>query len=149
MNKKMLILIPVLLILGGAGYKFTLGKSHEKAPEPKIHGTVTQMQPEFIINLEGGRFAKFTVGLELEHDDPSLAATSGGEHGAAKPGEPVPLEQGALIRSIITDTVTGSTADRLLSRDRRKELLGEIKRKIRRMTDQKVGDVFFTDLAVD
>lgn len=70
-GKKLLIMIPILSLVlgvgGFAGYKFLLNKDkgHE-TQEAHLEGpSVMVPLAPFVINLDGGRFLKFTVQLEL------------------------------------------------------------------------------------
>ncbi len=147
MNKKVLILIPILLLAAGAGYKLALGKPAEAKPEPKVHGTVYVLGKEFLVNLADGHFGKVTVGLVLAHDDTSTA--EGGHGAAAKPPEGFgPMAQEAVVRDVITDELTGSDQDHLTDRAGREELKKEIKKQLKRRTDVKVEEVLITDVTV-
>ena len=64
MKKKLMILVPVLLLVLGGAYKFALAK-----PAPvhkKIDGEVYVLPKDFLINLKDGRFAKLNVALVLK-----------------------------------------------------------------------------------
>ena len=147
MNKKILILIPILLLAAGAGYKLALGQPAEAKPEPKVHGSVYVLGKEFLVNLADGHFGKVTVGLVLAHDDTSTAAEGHGSE--VKPPEGFgPMTQEAVVRDVITDELTGSEQDELTDRARREELKKEIKKELRRRTDVKVEEVLLTDVTV-
>jgi flagellar FliL protein len=151
MTSKLKIVIPVVLlvVLGGV-YKFVLAKP-AALPTPKIAGTVYVLPKEFLVNLSEGRFAKLGVGLILDPKDHSLAdAAAGGEHGAApKPPEGFgPLPQEAVIRDIVTDTLTDRANSDLIDRGGRERLKKRIIRAITQRTDVHVEDVLFTDVAV-
>jgi flagellar FliL protein len=145
-KSKLKIIIPLALVLAGGGYKFALAKP-AAGPPKKIAGLVYPLPREFLVNLSDGRFAKLGVALVLAHDDHSLA---GGGHGAAaKPPEGYgALPQEAVIRDIVTDTLTDRSDAQLIDRDRRDRLKKKIARAITRHTDVKVDDVLFTDVAV-
>jgi flagellar basal body-associated protein FliL len=149
MASKLKIVIPVvlLLVLGGV-YKFVLSKPAAVA-KPKIDGTVYVLPKEFLVNLAQGRFAKLGVGLVLDPKDTSLTA-GGGEHAAAvKPPDGFgPLPQEAVIRDIVTDTLTDQGSQDLIGRDGRDRLKKQIIRAITKRTDVHVEDVLFTDVAV-
>ena len=57
MKKKLIIAVVVALVAAGGAYKTVLAKPKEKAPEPKVHGTVYVLPKEFLVNLADGRFA--------------------------------------------------------------------------------------------
>src|SRR3954452_300646 len=111
MVKKLVPIIALLVVLGGA-YKFVLAKPAEAGkpePKPKVHGSVYMLEKEFLVNLADGRFAKLQVGLILAHDDTSTAA-AGGHGGAPTPPEGYgPMVQEGVVRDVITDTLTDAT----------------------------------------
>jgi flagellar basal body-associated protein FliL len=148
MASKIKIVIPVVVLLAlGGVYKFVIAKP-EAAAEPKIAGTVYVLPKEFLVNLSEGRFAKLGVGLVLDEHDTSLTAEAG--HAAAvKPPEGFgPLPQEAVIRDIITDTLTDREAGSLIEREGREKLKQKIIKGISKRTDVHVEDVLFTDVAV-
>jgi flagellar basal body-associated protein FliL len=137
-KKKILIAVPVLLIGLGVAYKLVL------APKPvpvkhKIEGAVVPLQKEFLLNLNGGRYAKVSVALVMPAAP--AAAHSGGEAAAGLPQE-------AAVRAIVTDRITGLDASALIQRHARHELLKEIRKAIAHSTDEEVDEVFFTDITV-
>jgi flagellar FliL protein len=145
-KKKLMILIPVLLIALGGAYKFVLAKPVAKA-EPKVHGSVYVLGKEFLVNLDDNRFAKLTVALVLAHDDTSTVAAGG--HGAATPPEGFgPMSQEAVVRDVITDELTGLPADELVTGTAREEIKKTIAKKLKKRTDVHVEDVLFTDVTV-
>lgn len=147
MKKKLIIAVPVLLIVAFMGYKMFGPKPPE--PKHKIEGHLVKMDPEFMINLQGGSFAKMTVALELQEDDPlavELAAAGGHGGGAA---ETPPHPQNEALRAIITDEFTGQKPDVLLDSASRSEHLEEVKKRIKSQTDAKVKEVMLTDITVD
>jgi flagellar FliL protein len=145
---KLKIVIPVvlLLVLGGV-YKFVIAKP-PVVHEPKIAGTVYVLPKEFLLNLSEGRFAKLGVGIVIaEHDESLLEAAENKE--APKPPEGFgPLPQEAVIRDIITDTLTDRDAGNLTEREGRERLKKKIIKVIAKRTDVLVEDVLFTDVAV-
>jgi flagellar basal body-associated protein FliL len=150
MASKLKIIIPVVVLLvAGAAYKFVLAKPAAEA-KPKIEGTVYVLPKEFLVNLSQGQFAKLGVGLVLSPEDHSLAASGEGGHGAAvKPPEGFgPLPQEAVIRDIVTDTLTDEGSHDLIDREGRERLKKRIIRTITKHTDVHVEDVLFTDVAV-
>ena len=101
---------------------------------------------EFLINLSGGRFAKLSVGLVLDHTQ-SIVAEGG--HEAAKPPEGFgTLPQEAVIRDLVTDKLTDDTAETLVSEKGREKLKSQLLVSIKKKTDVKVKEVLFTDVAV-
>jgi flagellar FliL protein len=150
MKKKLLIIVPVLLVVLGGAYKFALAKPAEK-PEPKVHGEVYVLPKDFLLNLESGQFVRLNVALVLEHGSLAAAAAGGG-HGGGAPVEPPegfgPLPQEAVVRDVVTDRITNSTGPELIERKGRAELKHAIKESIEKHTDVKVEEVLFTDVAV-
>ena len=149
MKKKLMILLPVLLVGFGGAYKFALAKP-APAPKPKVAGEVYVLPKDFMINLESGQFAKLGVALVFAHG--FTAAASGGAHGgtaAPKPPEGYGLlSQEALVRAIVTDVLTGESPGHLQSKKGRKKLQHEILERLEKTTDVHVEDVLFTDVAV-
>jgi flagellar protein FliL len=146
MKSKLKIIVPVLLIALGGVYKFVLAKPAATA-KPKVNGEVYVMPKDFLINLADGRFAKVDVGFIFKHG--FAGAPGGGHEAAAKPPEGYgDLSQEAVVRDIVTDTITGSTAQDLTSRKGREQLKDKIRARILKTTDVKVADVLFMDVAV-
>jgi hypothetical protein len=144
---KIKIILPLLLVLGGV-YKFVLAKPapHHK---PKIAGEVYILQKDFLINLKGGRFAKLNAALVLKEG--YLAAGAGGGHGAAPTAPPTGygvMPQEAVIRSIITDELTDTSAARLQREKSRVKIQKAILKTINKTTDVEAEDVLFTDVAI-
>ncbi|HET8536507.1 MAG TPA: flagellar basal body-associated FliL family protein [Solirubrobacteraceae bacterium] len=147
MKSKLKIILPVLLIALGGVYKFVLAKPAAVA-KPKIDGQVYVMPKDFLINLADGRFAKVDVGLIFKPGF-SAAPAGGGESAAAKPPDGYgDLSQEAVLRDIVTDTITGSTQQDLTSHRGRVRLKAQILDRIDKTTDVKVADVLFMDVAV-
>ena len=143
MKGKLKIILPVLLlVLVGAGgaYKFLLsgGGSAKKAAPPKVVGDLLSLSPDFTINLDGGHYGKVSVALEL----------SGGVPAAADASVTPTLKENAVVRSVVTNDLTGLTTDELIQRPTREKLLTQILKDLQTKTDEKVTDVFFTDVVV-
>jgi flagellar basal body-associated protein FliL len=146
MKSKLKIILPVLLIALGGAYKFVLAKPAASA-KPKIAGQVYVMPKDFLINLADGRFAKVDVGFIFK----SGFSAGGGaaESAAAKPPDGYgALTQEAVLRDIVTDTITGSTQQDLTTHKGRVRLKTQILDRIDKTTDVKVADVLFMDVAV-
>ena len=145
-NKKILIPVVLLLVLGGV-YKFVLAKPAEAAPKPKVHGNVYVLPKEFVVNLANERLARFNVALLLAHD--YVPGGEAGGHGAAAPPEGFGADpQEGLLRDIVVDEVTGRDAAELQDRKQRTHLKDEILKEMQQNTDVEVEHVLFTDLAV-
>ena len=138
MKKKLIIILPVVLLLvAGVAYKKVLAKKPVVA-KPKIAGELVQLTPEFVVNLAGGRYGKLTVALQMK--EPIAVAKD-----ATGPPQP---KQNDVVRAVITDTLTGVPAETIVSRVGRHAVLQRILKNLRLKTDEKIADVYFTDVAV-
>jgi flagellar FliL protein len=148
MASKLKIVIPVVLLLVGGGvYKFVLAKPAAEA-KSKIDGSVYVLPKEFLLNLSEGRFAKLGVGLVLSHKDHSIADAAANKEAPKPPDGFGPLPQEAVIRDIVTDTLTDRAQRDLIDRAGRERLKKRIIAAITARTDVRVEDVLFTDVAV-
>jgi flagellar basal body-associated protein FliL len=140
---KLKIIVPValLIVLGGL-YKVVLAKP--AVDHSKVHGEVYVLPKEFLLNLADGHFAKLDVALVLAPGQVSAAAGSG----PPPPDGFGPLAQEAVVRDVITDTVTDASSKDLVARKGRVALKAKVLKGIRARTDVKVNDVLFTDIAV-
>ena len=143
MKGKLKIILPLalLLVLGGL-YKVVLAKP--TVEHHKVDGEVYVLPKEFLLNLSGNHFVKLNVGLVLAQGE--IPASSSG--GTPPPDGFGPLPQEAVVRDVITDTITDSSPSRLVSRKGRNALKAKILKGLRARTDVKVNDVLFTDVAV-
>jgi flagellar protein FliL len=142
MKGKLKIILPVLLLVlagGGGAYKFLLagGGSSKKAAPPKVAGELLPLAPDFTVNLDGGHYGKVTVALEMEGAIPKAAE-----------GATATLKENAVVRSIVTNDLTGLTTNELIERQTRQKLLENILKDLQSQTDEKVTHVFFTDVVV-
>jgi flagellar basal body-associated protein FliL len=147
------LILPIVILVVGllAGKTFFAKAPAEAAPKPKVHGEVYIMPKDFLVNLQDGRFAKLNVGLILKHHylAEAVAEASGGGHGAPKtPDGYGTLPQEAIVRDIVTDALTGASANELINKTKRKHLKEEIVEDIKAHTDVKVEELIFTDVAV-
>ena len=97
----------------------------------------TGTPPDFTINLDGGHYGKVSVALEMEGGIPAAA------EGAAPS-----LKENAVVRSVVTNDLTGLATDDLIQRPSREKLLMAILKDLQSQTDEKVTHVFFTDVVV-
>src|SRR5947208_1381077 len=143
MKGKLKIILPLalLIVLGGL-YKVVLAKPADT--HAKVHGQVYVLPKEFLLNLQGNHFVKLNVGLVLADGQ----VPSGASGGTPPPDGFGPLPQEAVVRDVITDTITDSNPNRLVSRKGRNALKTKILKGLRRRTDVKANDVLFTDVAV-
>jgi flagellar basal body-associated protein FliL len=138
-KKKILIPIIVLLLGGGVGYKMFL------APKPKpvvkkVDGELVQLADPFTVNLAGGHYGRLSVSLLVKPG--TLPAAAAGETTAPT------LPQNDLVRSIITDALTGIDQEKLINRVQRHDLLAQLVKDLKKSTDEPVQQVLITDLAV-
>jgi len=149
MKKKLMIVIPVVLLALGGAYKFVLAKPKAEAAPSKVHGEVYVLPKQFLVNLDEGRVAQLTVGLVVEHGDTSIAPAAEG-HGAA-PAPPEgwgPMPQEAVVRDVITDELTGRRDSELIEAEGREKLKKSIAKQILKHSDVKVEEVLLTDVTV-
>ena len=140
MKRKLKWIVPLLVLVAAiAAYKLVLSSPEES--KAKVKGQVYVLPKEFIVNLAGGRFAKFTVALVLGAEQSVAGAT-------APPEGFGTLEQEPLVRGIVTDTVTGASPETLTSRQGRHDYEQKIKKAIDQETDVETESVDFTDLVV-
>lgn len=150
--KNIKVLIPVLLLVVGGVYKFMLAPKPVE-PKPKIAGEVYVMPKDFLINLAGGKFAKLNAALILKEGylaeavEKALKASGEKEAGTLPDGYGK-LPQEAAVRSIITDSLTGINANRLIKEKSRAKLQEAVLKRLHKETDVEVEEVMFTDLAV-
>jgi flagellar FliL protein len=148
MTSKLKIIIPVVLLAAlGGYYKFVLSKPAATA-KSKINGSVYVLPKEFLVNLADGRYAKLGVGLVLSHRDHSIADALKNKEAVKPPEGFGPLPQEAVVRDIVTDTLTDQADHDLIDRAGRERLKKRIIRSIAARTDVRVEDVLFTDVAV-
>ena len=144
MNKKIIVIVVVALLVAGGAYKTVLAKPSKPAPKPKVEGVVYLLQKEFLVNLADGRFAKLSVALVVEH-----APVAAGGHEAAVPPEGYGAEpQEAIIRDLITDTLTDANQADLVEREGREKIKEKILKEIKKHTDVHVEDILFPDVTV-
>jgi flagellar FliL protein len=144
MKKKIMIILPVLLL--GGGYVAKAKLMPAKVVKPKLAGEIYILPKQFMCNLQDGHYATLTVALELAPGQSDGAtAESGGTTSGATVGT---LPEEAVIRAIITNLITNDTSNELVTDSGRTSLEAEILSKIKTTTDVKVDQVFFTDVAV-
>ena len=145
MKSKLKIIIPIALLVAlGGFYKFVLSKPEAEA-KPKVEGQVYVLPKEFLLNLSGERYAKVSVALVLETEEP----VGGDSHGAPAPPDGFgPLPEEAVVRDIVTDTLTDRPSDDLVDRASRKHIKHDLKKAIEKQTDVPVGEVLLTDVAI-
>ena len=146
MNKKIILAVVALVVLGGA-YKFVLAKPKAAAKKPNVEGTLYVLQKEFLVNLADSRYAKVSAALVLNPKDHSAAPAGG--HGAPTPPEGYgAMAQEAIIRAIVTDELTGKPAEELEDAKKRDKVREHIVERIHKETDVHADDILFPDLTV-
>jgi flagellar FliL protein len=149
MKRKLKFILPLLILLIGAGVYFKM--SHKAKPAKlKVSGTIYVLPQDFLINLEDGQFAKVAVALVLApgQSDGASSATAG-EVAASSSGETIgTLPEEPVVRAIITNALTNDTSTELLGESSREQVEQEILDSIRKQTDVKVMQVLFPDLTV-
>jgi flagellar FliL protein len=144
MKKKILIILPILLL--GGGYEAKAKFMAPKPVKPKIAGEIYILPKQFTLNLQDGHFATLTVALELAPGQSDGAtAESAGASSTSTVGT---LPEEAVIRAIITNLITNDTSTQLVTDSGRTSLEKQILTDIKTQTDVKVDQVFFTDVAV-
>jgi flagellar FliL protein len=145
--KKILIIAVVAVVAAGGAYKTVLAKPAEKKAEPKVHGTVYVLPKDFLVNLADGRYAKLSVALVIEEVE--AAGGHGGGHGAPVPPEGYGSEpQEAIVRDLITDTLTDASDSDLIEGEGRDKIKEQILESIKKHTDVHVEEVLFPDVTV-
>jgi flagellar FliL protein len=140
-NKKVMLALalPILLF---AGYTMTKSKP---VPKEKVKGTIYVMPQTFLINLADGRYAKLGVALQL-----APGQSDGASAEAAPPAEngPGTLPEEALIREIVTNTVTNQSGETLTSATGRADIRRQMLADIKAQTDVKVEAVLIPEITV-
>jgi len=140
-KKLLMIVVPIaVLLVGGVGYKMVLAKK-PVAAKMKIDGTIVPLADDFVVNLADGHYGKITVALLVTGTLPAA-------QGSAASGTAPVLPETPVIRSIITDQLTGLDTGAFIDRARRQALVANIAKALRQQTDTHVKDVYFTDIAV-
>ena len=144
MKKKILIILPLLLL--GGGYVAKAKLMPPKVVPHKVAGEIYILPKQFMLNLQDGHYATLTVALELA---PGQSDGATPESAGASAGSTVgTLPEEAVIRSIITNLITNQTSNTLVTGAGRTGLQSQILSQIKSHTDVKVDQVFFTDVAV-
>jgi flagellar basal body-associated protein FliL len=143
MKKKLMIILPILIL--GGGYEAKAKLMPPKVVKPKIAGEIYILPHQFMCNLQDGHYATFTLALELapgQSDGSSATATVSSTSVVGT------LPEEAVIRAIVTNLITDQTENTLISSSGRAGLTQEILTDIKTQTDVKVDEVYFTDVAV-
>jgi flagellar FliL protein len=138
MKKKLMILVPLILLLGAGGTYEMVLKPKPKVVVPKLEGTLVSLGDPFTVNLAGGHYGRISVAV-LANPAPAASADSTAA---------LSLPENDAVRAIVTDDLTGVDSDRLINRAQRHDLLAKILADLKKSTDEPVTKVFFTDVAV-
>jgi flagellar FliL protein len=138
MKKKLMILVPLILLVGAGGTYEMVLKPKPKVVVPKLEGTLVSLGDPFTVNLAGGHYGRISVAV-LANPAPAAAADA---------AAPLTLPENDAVRAIVTDDLTGVDSDRLINRAQRHDLLAKILSDLKKSTDEPVTKVFFTDVAV-
>ena len=145
MTKKKILILLLVILLGG-GYVAKGKLMPPKVVKQKIGGEIYILPKQFTLNLQDGRYATLTVALVLapgQSDGSTAASASAGTDSTVGT-----LPEEAVIRAIITNTITNDTSATLIDQTGRAHVEQEILKEITTQTDVKITDVLFTDVAV-
>ena len=145
--KKKIIIVLVVVLLGG-GYVAKGMLMPPKKTHDKIAGTIYVLPKEFLVNLADGRYGKLTVALNLAPGQSDGASAGGEGAGPTQPEGFGTLPEEPAIRDLITNILTDQTGTTLTTQHGRDRVKYRILLAIRKTTDVKVSDVWFTDVAV-
>jgi flagellar protein FliL len=143
MKKKLLIILPIILL--GGGYEAKAKLMPPKVVKPKIAGEIYILPHQFMCNLQDGHYATFTLALELAPGQSDGASADATVSSTSVVGT---LPEEAVIRAIVTNLITNQTENTLVSDSGRTGLQQQILSDIKTQTDVKVNEVYFTDVAV-
>lgn len=143
-RRKFIVIPVILLVLGFAGYSFAKPKPVEKL---KVKGTLYQLPASFLLNLQGSHYVKLNVALLLAPGQSDGASATGATSTGGEEAQGT-LPEEALVRSIITNVVTGKPTGALVIERGRNTIRQEILQDIKKQTDVKVESVLFPDLTV-
>lgn len=143
MKKKLLIILPIILL--GGGYEAKAKLMAPKVVKPKLAGEIYILPHQFMCNLQDGHYATFTVALELAPGQSDGASATATTDSSSVVGT---LPEEAVIRAIITNLITNETSSTLVSPSGRTGLEAQILSEIKSQTDVKIDQMFFTDVAV-
>jgi flagellar basal body-associated protein FliL len=146
---KLKILIPLLVVLIGAGVFLKMSKK-PAVTHMKVTGAVYVLPQDFLVNLADGQFAKIAVALVLAPGQSDGASAGAGASSSDSSSQDVigTLPEEPVVRSIVTNLLTNETSAELLAQSSRAQVEQRIRSSIREHTDVKVAQVLFPDLTV-
>ena len=127
------------VVVGGV-YKFVLAPKPVPRQAEDRGRRRHRCSKEFLLNLDGGRYAKVTVALVMPHAAPAAVT--------APATEAAGLPQEAAVRAIVTDRLTGIEAAELIEREAPPRGARADPKEIHKKTDEEVDEVLFTDITV-
>ncbi len=142
-KRRLLVAIVLVVVLAGAAV--ALSKPN-KAAKMKVTGTIYVMPQAFLLNLNGGHYAKLSVALNLAPQQSDGASAAAAAPSSAESAGTLPEE--ALVREIVINAVTGQSGGTLVSAGGRRAIRHRILAAIERETDLKVQSVLFPELTV-
>src|SRR3954447_2887132 len=143
--KKIGIIAVLALVVAGGAYKTVLAKPAAPAPKPKVEGNVYVLPKEFLINLADGRYAKVQVALVIAAD---AKAEAHGEEGATPPEGYGTQPQEAIVRDLVTGTLTDASQEELVSSEGREKLKKQLLKTITKHPDIEGEEVPLPDVPV-
>ena len=139
MKKKLMILVPVLLLLAAGGSYEMVLKPKPKPVVKKIDGSLVSLGDAFTLNLAAGHYGRVTVSVVV----PATAVP------AAASGSTTPaLPENDALRAIVTDDLTGISSSRLIDKSARHAVEAQVLKDLKKSTDEPITKVLFTDIAV-
>ena len=137
-----------VLALAGGGARLALAKPHKPAPKPHVDSIVYMLPKDFVVYLRGGRYAKVTVGLEVNRKHPDALTPNTGESAATTPKGFGAMPEEGYVRDVITSDLTGLAPAEFLDAARRAALKRRLAADLTAKTDVNVDGVLFSDLAI-
>lgn len=138
MKKKLMILVPVLLLAAAGGSYEMVLKPKPKPVVKKIDGSLVSLGDAFTLNLASGHYGRVTVSVVV----PATALP------AAEGSAVAALPENDALRAVVTDDLTGITASRLIDRTARHAVEAQVLKDLKKSTDEPITKVLFTDIAV-
>ncbi|HVW90100.1 MAG TPA: flagellar basal body-associated FliL family protein [Gaiellaceae bacterium] len=138
MKKKLMILVPVLLLVAAGGSYEMVLKPKPKPVVKKIDGSLVSLGDPFTLNLASGHYGRVTVSVVVAPT--ALPAAEG--------TDAVSLPENDALRAIVTDDLTGIASSRLIDRTARHAVEATVLKDLKKSTDEPITQVLFTDIAV-
>ena len=138
MKKKLMILVPVLLLVAAGGSYEMVLKPKPKPVVKKIDGSLVSLGDPFTLNLASGHYGRVTVSVVV----PAAALP------AAAGSAPAALPENDALRAVVTDDLTGIGSSRLIDRSARHTVEAQVLKDLKKSTDEPITKVLFTDIAV-